>query len=195
MLNTMAAREPERMTYAEYLALEQRSDRKYEWLEGRAYAMAGGTPEHALLSMAIGAELRAALIGKPSRVYSSDLKVRALETGLATYPDAAVVCGEVERHPEDRNAVTNPRLVVEVLSDATEACDRGEKSQHYRRIASLRELVFVSQREPRLEVWRRSERGTWEVFEAGAGESVELETTGAKLEVDRVYAGAFDPPS
>jgi Uma2 family endonuclease len=179
----MAAREPMRMTYAAYLELEARSGHKHEWLDGIAYAMAGGTPEHAGLALAVGAELRAALRDKPCRVYSSDLKVRV----LATYPDATVVCGKLETHPEDANAATNPTLEVEVLSDGTEAYDRGQKFGHYRRIPSLREVVLVSQRERRIEVYRRGARGWFELFEAGPGEAVELETTGAPLSVDAIY--------
>jgi Uma2 family endonuclease len=183
----MAARQPEGMTYVEYLELEKHREQKHEWVDGFAYAMAGGTPLHTALALSIGAELRAALVGKPCRVFGSDLKVRIQATGLATYPDASVVGDDIETHPEDKNAATNPRLLVEVLSESTEAYDRGKKFNHYRQIPSLREMVFVSQDEPLIEVWRRDNAGKWEVLMARTGESVELETTGARLEVDRVY--------
>jgi Uma2 family endonuclease len=149
--------------------------------------MAGGTPEHGALAAAIMGELRVALRGKPCRVYSSDLRVRIVETDTATYPDATVVCGKLETAVDDRNAVVNPTLLVEVLSDATEAYDRGAKSAHYRRIASLKEYVLVAQDEQRLEVYRRNEHGRWELLEARSGAQIELASIGVMLDVDAVY--------
>ena len=109
-------------------------------------------------------------------------------TGLATYPDVSVVCGKLEVDEEDPHAVANPVVVVEVLSDSTEAYDRGAKASHYRRVPALREIVFVSQREPLIEVHRRNERGNWElVAEARSGERAELTSIGAVVEVDAIY--------
>jgi Uma2 family endonuclease len=132
------------MTYAEYLAAEERSLEKHEFLDGEIYAMSGGMPEHAALAMAFGRTLGNALLGRPCRVFSSDARVRVQNTGLTTYPDVSVVCGKLETDPEDPSAITNPVLLVEVLSDSTEARDRGEKASHYRHLASLREYVLVS---------------------------------------------------
>jgi len=176
------------MSYAEYLAQEATSAARHEWLRGEVFAMAGGTPEHAALAMAVGGELRAALRGKPCRVFGADARIRVLATGLSTYPDLSVVCSRLETDPEDDNAITNPVLLVEVLSDSSEAYDRGEKFAHYRRIPSLREYVMVSQRSTRIEVHRRNEAGRWELFyDAGAGETVELASVGCSLGVDEVY--------
>jgi Uma2 family endonuclease len=175
------------MTYAEYLAAEAKSDTKHEWLNGEVFAMAGGTPEHAGLAASVIGELRLALRDRPCRVFSSDLRVKVQATGLATYPDASIACGKLETDPEDAQAVVNPIVLVEVLSDSTEAYDRGEKFAHYRRILSLREYVIVSQREPRIEVHRRNEAGRWELYEAGAGESIELASVGCRLNVDDVF--------
>ncbi len=182
------------VSYAEYLALEAKSTTKHEWLDGVVYdlherGLAGGTPDHAGLATAVGASLLVQLRGRPCRVFSSDLKVRIQATGLSTYPDVAVVCSKLETSPEDANAVTNPTLLVEVLSDSTEAYDRGEKFAHYRRIRSLREYVIVSPHERRIEVWRENERGRWELAEeATAGGSAELQSIGCTLSVDEVYA-------
>jgi Uma2 family endonuclease len=175
------------MTYADYLAAEAKSETKHEWLDGEVFAMAGGTPEHAALALSVGAELRIALRGRPCRVFSSDLRVKVQATGLATYPDASIVCGKLETDPQDPNAVVNPIVLVEVLSDSTEGYDRGEKFAHYRRIPSLREFVLVWQREPRIEVHRRNEAGRWELYEAGAGETIELASVGCRLSVDDVF--------
>jgi Uma2 family endonuclease len=175
--------------YADYLELERKSATKLEWLDGVVYDMAGGTPEHAGLTLAVGGELRAQLRGKPCRAFSGDLKIRVLATGLATYPDISIVCGKLETDPEDENAATNPKVLVEVLSDSTEGYDRGEKFAHYRRIPSLREYVLVSQHEPHIEVFRKNAAGKWELSEEGrAGDTVPLTSIECVLSVDEVYA-------
>lgn len=176
------------MTYAQYLAAEQASAMRHEYLRGQVFAMAGGTPEHAALAMAVGAQLSMASQGKPCRVFGSDLRVRIEGTDLSTYPDVSVVYGHLERSEIDPNAATNPVLIVEVLSDGTEAYDRGEKFAHYRRLTSLREYLLVSQLAPQLELYRRNAAGHWVLFEAAAGESLELESIGGvKLDVNGIY--------
>jgi Uma2 family endonuclease len=97
------------------------------------------------------------------------------------------VCSKLEVAPDDPHAAVNPVVLVEVLSDSSEAYDRGEKFAHYRRIPSLREYVIVSQREPRIEVHRRNEAGRWELYEAGAGETIELASIECRLSVDEIY--------
>lgn len=116
------------MTYPEYLVAEAASDLRHEYLQGEVWAMAGGTPERGALAAAVSGELRAALRGQPCRVYSSDVRVRVSETGLSTYPDVTVVCGNLVTAAEDPHAVTNPIVIVEVLSDTTEGYDRGAVS-------------------------------------------------------------------
>lgn len=182
------------VSYADYLTLEETSTTKHEWLDGTVYdlheqGMAGGTPDHAGLAAAVTILLGVQLRGKPCRAFSSDLKVRVSATGLTTYADVTIVCGKLETAAEDANAVTNPTLIVEVLSDSTEAYDRGEKFGHYRRIPSLREYVIVSQHERSIEVWRKNERGRWELAqEAGPGEDAALTSIGCTLPVDEVRA-------
>ena len=181
------------MTYAEYLAAEADAASKHEYLGGAVRAMAGGTPEHGAISAAVITLLTNALQGKPCRVFTSDVRLRVQATDLSTYPDVSVVCGRLERAPEDENAIINPVLLVEVLSDSTEAYDRGEKSAHYRRIPSLREYLLISQREPRLELFRRGDNDRWELHEAGSGESLELASVEAFLETDDVYRDPLAP--
>ena len=176
-------------TFAEYLQRERAGDTKHELLHGEIFAMAGGTPEHARLAMRVGSALGAQLLGRPCEVFSSDLLLRVLATGLATYPDLTVVCGKLERDPEDANTVVNPVVLIEVLSESTERYDRGEKFAHYRRIPSLKEYVLVSQHEPRIEVFQRNEDGTsWTLRVAEASESARLTSIGCELVVDGVYA-------
>ncbi len=180
-----------RHTYEDYLALERAANVKHEFLGGEIYAMAGGTREHAALAANVTAALSAQLRGKPCQAHSSDLRVRVLATGLATYPDVTVVCGPAELDPEDRHTVVSPILLVEVTSPSTEDYDRGEKLQHYRRIPSLREVVVVSHRERCLEVFRRDAAGDWQRSEARASHALVLESVGASLEVDDIYRDAL----
>jgi Uma2 family endonuclease len=180
-----------RYTFADYLAYEDGSNVKHEFHDGEIYAMAGGTPEHAALAAAVTTIIGAQLGDGSCRVFSSDLKIRVLATGLVSYPDVSVVCGPIEHDPESRMVVVNPTLVVEVLSDSTEDWDRGEKLEHYRRIPSLRECVLVSHRRPEIELWRREDSGPWTRQTAGRGEVVELRSIGGALPVDDVYRRAL----
>jgi len=177
------------MTYADYLTAERIAQVKHEYLRGQVWAMAGGTVEHGRLAMAVGSALSGALRGKPCVVLSSDVRVRIEATDRTTYPDVTVVCGPRAVAADDPDAIVNPVVLVEVLSDSTEADDRGEKFAHYRRLASLREYVLVSQRERRIEVFRR-EGDHWSLYEAAAGDTIELGSIGATLAVDEIY---FDP--
>jgi Uma2 family endonuclease len=181
------------MNYAEYLAGETHSDLRHEYLDGQAWAMAGGTPEHGALAAAVIGQLQSALRGKPCRVYTSDVRVRVHALGLATYPDVSVVCGPLETAADDPEAITNPIVLVEVLSETTEAYDRGAKAARYRRIPSLREYVLVSQAEPRVEAQRRGEGGRWEIVEARPGQTLELTSLGVTLDVAAVYANPLPP--
>ena len=179
-----------RYTFDEYLALEESSAVRHEFLAGEIYAMAGGTPRHAALSVAVSAAILAQVRGGPCRVHSSDLRVRALATGLTTYPDVTVVCGPYETDPRSQNTIVNPRLVVEVTSDSTEEYDRGEKLESYQRVPSLEAVVLVSHREQLVELFERQADSTWRRSEARTGESLHIVAVAATLSVDEIYAAA-----
>jgi Uma2 family endonuclease len=190
----MAQRAPH-VSYAEYLALEEKSETKHEFIAGVIYAMAGGTPEHARLQMNVGSALLAGLRGRPCAVFSSDLRVRIEATDRATYPDVTVVCGSLTTSPVDKHAITNPTLIVEVTSESTEADDRGDKFGHYRRVASLQEYVLVSGRAPYVEVWRKNDRGRWELAdEAGPDGRVRLASLDLALDVGALYENPLADP-
>jgi Uma2 family endonuclease len=140
-------------------------------------------------------ELGRLLGDRSCRVYTSDQRVRVLATGLSTYPDVAVACGDVQYDPDDSCAITNPRLLVEVLSDSTELYDRTGKFRHYKRIPSLRDYVLVSQHEARIEVYSRNDAGRWLHDEGVAGGTVVLTSLDAALDVDRVYRNVVLDPS
>jgi Uma2 family endonuclease len=126
------------------------------------------------------------------RVFTSDARLRVLSTGLATYPDVTVVCGPIERDPENDETFTNPIVLVEVLSKSTAGYDREEKFAHYRRIPSLREYVLVSQREHRIEHLSRNEDGSWTLRDTTRPSALRLASIGCELSFDDVY-GAQGP--
>src|SRR5262245_30524586 len=136
----------QRFSFEEYLAFEEVSNVKHEFLDGQVWAMAGGTPDHAAICANITTALSNQLRDKPCRVYSSDLRVRVRATGLGTYPDVTVIFDRFESDPSDPkgNTAVNPRVIVEVLSPSTQQYDRGEKLDHYKQIPSLQEVVLVA---------------------------------------------------
>jgi Uma2 family endonuclease len=186
----MAASHPKRrFTLADYLAVEEMGAVRHEYLDGEIFAMAGGTPEHAALAAAI-VVLLGRTLGKDCRPYSADLRIRVRETGLATYADASVVCGDVIRDPASPTHVTNPSMVVEVLSTGTEDYDRGEKREHYQRIPSLKAYVLIAQDRKQVEVYARVDGERWEHVASGPGEHVSVASMGVAFAVDELYAAA-----
>jgi Uma2 family endonuclease len=174
-------------SYAEYLAYERDSGMKHEYDDGEIVAMAGGSRRHNALASRVSAALESAR--KPGCVaFQSDQRIRVLKTGKASYPDASMVCGEIAGDPSDPDSstITNPALIVEVLSPSTEADDRGDKWQHYQLIPSLQEYVLVSQSHARIERYRRLASGGWEYWDSTDG-AVQL-LCGATLELARLYA-------
>lgn len=173
------------MIYEEYLAFERASETKHEYVNGEVFAIAGGTREHARLAGALIAALGRGLDGKPRATFTSDVRVRIEATSRSTYPDVTVVCGKVESSRIDEDAITNPTVLVEVLSPSTEKDDRTDKWAHYRRLPSLREFVLVASEEHRVEVYRREERG-WHYLELTTG-ALELSSLGISIDIDALY--------
>lgn len=173
-------------TYEDYLALENDSELKHEFDDGEIFAMAGGSPRHSSLASRISAALENT---RPSGCtpFQSDMRIRILATGRATYPDVSMVCGPIELDPDDRSGttITNPALLVEVLSPSTEDVDRVSKWRDYQRIPSLQEYVLVN-REPRVEIYRRIASGSWEYLDVQEG-VVKL-VSGATLDLSILYA-------
>jgi Uma2 family endonuclease len=146
------------MTFKEYLVVEEMSDVRHEYLDGMAWAMAGGTIDRSAICTNVLGLLSFQLRGKKGRLLESNFRIRVKATGLGTYPDASVFCDRVQLDPADakRTTANNPTLVVEVLSPSTEKYDRGEKLEHYKKIPSLKEIVLVHQSKQLVEVWRRT---------------------------------------
>ncbi|HYE20646.1 MAG TPA: Uma2 family endonuclease [Tepidisphaeraceae bacterium] len=187
-----------RYTLADYLAFEESKPTKHEFHDGEILAMSGSSPDHALITANMLAVIHGGLKGKPCRAYSSDLKIGVPPARRVLYPDASVVCGALEYHPEDprRRIVTNPQLVAEVLSPSSASFDRVEKFALYRSIPSLREYVLVSQERPLIETFVRQADGVWII--AGAYTGMDSVARFASIEVDvplaEVFAGIEFPP-
>lgn len=183
-----------RFTFAEYLDVERVSrEVKHEYVAGEIFAMAGGSVERSALATALVGLLFTHLRGGPCRPHGSDLRISIRAAEVATYADATVVCDPVERDPESPTHVTNPRIVVEVLSPTTERYDREQKRLYYQQLPSLREYVLVAQDRRRVEVWcRDGER--WIHTAYGAGERAPLSSIAYELEIDALYDAAGVQP-
>jgi Uma2 family endonuclease len=176
-------------TEDEYLALERVSLRKHELVQGQILAMAGGSPEHGLLASNVLVALAASLQGSPCVALGSDVRVHVPATGFYTYPDVTVVCGRPERHVKDADAITNPRAIVEVLSDSTEAYDRGTKFDHYRSIPTLDTYALVNHREEHVLLHERQEDGSWRMTEERGRDAVlRLARLGVSIPLADVYS-------
>ena len=184
------------VTIADYLRQEAAAQARHEYHDGRVVAMAGGTADHGLIIGNTIRETGNALKGSDSRVYPSDVKVWINRLRRFYYPDAFVVCGDTQHPPEDpqRTSVTNPVLIIEVLSASTEESNRGYKFSHYALLESLREYVLVSQSEPDVQTFLRNDDGTWRMtFHRGLNAIARLASLGIDLPLSEVYAGVRFP--
>ena len=178
-----------RLTEAEYLEIERAAAFKSEFFDGEMFAMAGGKPRHSRIATNLAFAFQSHLKSGPCEAYNSDLRIKVEMTGLFTYPDLSVICGALEFAEGTDDTVVNPALIAEVLSDSTEAYDRGKKFEHYRQIVSLREYLLVSQQEPRIEQFLRQSDGRWVLNEAaGLNGIMELPSLRVSISLAEVYA-------
>ena len=178
--------EPRRYTEEQYLAWEENAVEKSEYVDGEIRSMSGGTEPHASIPVNIGSELRTALRGRGCRVLSSDMNVWA--AGAFYYPDLSVICGPSVYRDGNKHVITNPIVVVEVLSPSTEPKDRGEKFIRYQQIETLRSYLLVSQAEPRVELFERGENGHWDYsLVAGLENTVEIPSLAVTLALSEIY--------
>jgi Uma2 family endonuclease len=183
----IAAKEQERyFTPEEYFAWEEQQLEKHELIDGRVYAMTGGTRNHSAIKLNIGALIKAHLRGSKCRVFNSDLKINILHTTNYTYPDLSVTCDDRDR---EGNAlyITYPCLIVEVLSPSTEAYDRGKKFEKYRRNPNLIDYVLVSSDEMAIDIFHRKDTGEWVILSYRAGDQVKLESIDLTVPIEQFY--------
>ncbi len=183
-MSTVAKR---RYTPAEYLALERTSEERHEFYRGEIFAMAGGTERHATICDNLLERVRSRLRGGQCRAYSSSLRVKIEATGLYTYPDLTIVCGERLFEDEREDTLLNPRVIIEVLSASTESYDRGKKFGHYQQVPSLAEYILVAQEEPRIDRFVRQEHGWLMVPVAGIEQELEITAAGIRVPLREIY--------
>lgn len=172
----------------DYLALERQAEWKSEYLDGEMIAMTGASRRHSLIVANWIGELRQQLKRRTCEVHTNDLRVRVSASGLYTYPDVIVVCGEPRFEDDHVDTLLNPTLITEVLSPTTESYDRGKKFEHYRALESLSEYLLVAQDEPRVEQFLRQDGNHW-LFTATAGldATVTLSSIQCELALSEIY--------
>ena len=183
------------LSEAAFLQFERRAEVKSEFFDGEMFAMAGGTRTHSLIAANLTRELGNRLKGRPCVTYNADLRVKVEATGLLTYPDISVACGPQRFLDAEEDTLLNPILIGEVLSDSTEAYDRGKKFAHYRLIPSLRHFLLVSQKEPRIELFSHGGGDEWRLREAcGLAATLDLPAVEITISLSEVFAQVeFNP--
>ncbi len=172
----------------EYLALERSSELRHEYVDGQMVAMTGASRNHSLIVTNLSGELRQQLKGRLCEVHTSDLRIQVSATGLYTYPDVVVVCGEPRFEDAHVDTLLNPTLIIEVLSPTTESYDRGRKFEQYRTLESLQEYLLVSQDRPRVEQFLRQDGNVWLFTEvAGLDQTVSLPSIECQVAVAEIY--------
>lgn len=179
------------LTVEEYIQREKASGVKYEYHNGRIFALAGGSIHHGLLCGNIYSELRNGLNAKKAncKPVTSELKLFVDSQNSFVYPDAMVVCGDLKPSERDQQAITNPTLIVEVLSKLTADYDRGDKFFLYRQIPTLQEYVLIEQDKPVVEVYyKKPEADLWQISRfSGLESSLELQSIGIKIKLANLY--------
>jgi Uma2 family endonuclease len=187
-VKAMSTAEKRKLTPREYLAIERASDYKSELYNGEMFAMTGASREHNLIKSNVSAALTVLLKDRPCEVYSSDMRVKVDATGLYTYPNVVVVCGEPQFEDAEVDTSLNPTVLVEVLSPSTEDYDRGRKFAHYRKLESLKEYVLIAQDSHYVEHFVRRPDEHWELSEVdGLEAAIELPSIGCRLALREVY--------
>lgn len=184
----MTAQPQSCLTPEQYLEFERKSKAKHEYFAGTMFLMAGGSARHNRIAGSTYAALYAQLRRRHCNVYSSDMRVKIVQTGLYTYPDVSVVCGNEQYEDSKEDTLLNPIVIIEVLSPSTEKHDRGKKFQHYRTLLSLREYLLIAQDECHIERYTRQPDNTWVFSEVtGRDQMIELSSIQCVLEVAEVY--------
>ncbi len=184
-----------RISIEDYLAAERRAETKSEYMDGEVFAMSGASREHNLIAVNVTASVHGQLKGRACETYAGDMRVHVPATGLYTYPDVTVVCGEPRFEDSEVDTLLNPTLLIEVLPPSTEGYDRGKKFAQYRMLESFREYVLVSQEEVRVEIFTRQDDGHWLLSEEASRleETVPLASIGCELRLADVYDRVIEP--
>jgi len=175
-------------TVEEYFALEKLADYKSEYYQGEIFAMAGGSANHNRIARNVCVALSNALGSRPCEVFISDMRLLVEPKGLYTYPDVMVVCGQLEFVEGRTDTITNPTVIVEVLSASTEAYDRGKKFEFYRTIETFEEYVLIDQERVQLEYFHRLDDKQWMLMALNdLTETVTLQSIEVEIPLDIIY--------
>jgi Uma2 family endonuclease len=176
-------------TFDDWLATERAAlESRAEYVGGEVFAMTGASEAHNLIVVNTVASLHAQMKGRPCRVYANDLKVRVQQADAGLYPDIVALCGDRDFYGDRRDVIQNPDLIVEVLSDSTEAYTRGDKFAIYRQLASIKEFLLISQHQVRAELFTRQPDDRWLFSDYSAlGDTVPLPSVGCSLALAEVY--------
>jgi len=185
----MALQPKPELSFEEWLEGERASlEGRSEYVGGEVVAMTGASAEHNVIVTNLIGELHSQMKGCPCQVYANDMKVRIESADAAKYPDLVALCGEQVFQDGRRDVLLNPGLIVEVLSDSTEAYDRGDKFALYRQIPSLTEYLLVSQHRVQVDLYTRGAEGRWflRAFDA-LTDNVPLTSVDCTLALAEVY--------
>lgn len=184
----MSAIPKTKLTPIEYLEFERKSEERHEYFDGEIFAMSGAKRNHNKIVGNLSGLVWQHLKGKDCEFYPTDMRVFVPQTGLYTYLDLVVVCGEPQFQDDVFDTLLNPVLLIEVLSDSTESYDRGKKFQHYRSVESLREYVLVAQNEARIEKYVKTGDGFWLLSEAvGLESEIGFESIECRIRLAEVF--------
>ncbi len=177
------------LTFDEWLEAERASlEGRSEYIDGEVFAMTGASAAHNAIVMNIGSALHTQMKGRPCQVYANDMKVRVRTRNTGAYPDLVAFCAEHEFQDNRRDILLNPSLIVEVLSDSTEAYDRGDKFALYRQIPSLRQYLLVSQHQVAVDLYTRGDDGRWILTDfSDLNDSIHLASVDCTLDLAEVY--------
>lgn len=190
-----AAAEKRTWTPEEYLVSERASREKHSFYQGEVIAMARAGRAHGLLVGNVVRLLGNALLDRPCEAYPSDMRVRIHATGLYTYPDATALCQRPIFDDDQADTLMNPEVIFEVLSDSTEAYDRGDKFDQYRSIPSFNEYVLVSPDKVLVEHFVRQVDGSWNLRLLREGDSPVIPSLRCELVVEEMYRKVFESGS
>ncbi|MEM0993483.1 MAG: Uma2 family endonuclease [Bacteroidota bacterium] len=177
-------------TFEEYLAFEEQALERYEYHNGKIVAMAGGTGNHGAIANRMGTLLENEIDRSNENciVFNSDVKVWIEKYNKAVYPDASMGCDSIRYEDENKMVLSNPLLLVEVLSKSTSAYDKSEKFEMYRSIPSFKEYVIVYQTIPRVQAWYKEAQGLWRISHAlGLESSIRIHTLDCAIPLRAIY--------
>ena len=184
------------LTPEQYLEIERKAEFKSEYFQGEMFAMSGASYKHNLLTMDLSFILYPQVEKHGCQILANEMRVRVSSTGLYTYPDVIVVCGQPQLLDDCMDTLLNPTFLAEVLSPSTEAYDRGRKSQHYRKLETLREYLLIAQDACHAELFTLQSNGRWELTEAGSNEDVlELRSIDCRVPMAGLYRHIELPPA